>query len=74
MKLRQEFENWIELNFNQIKNGDRINIDKIPFKLSDYDFFIRYYEEIEEFEKCRIILTERDNIMNHDNNYILKNI
>lgn len=60
-----------ELNFQRIKKRQRLDINNVPFKLEYYDFLINHYEKNEEFEKCQIILSERNKILNHDDNYLL---
>lgn len=60
-----------EDNFIQIKNGLRLDTNNTPFKIEYYDYLIKYFENIDEYEKCRIILTKKNIILNHDSNYIM---
>jgi hypothetical protein len=61
--------NYIEANFNRIKNGNRLNIRNRPFDIEILNDMIDFYEQVEEFEKCVTIVNFKNNILDHENNY-----
>jgi len=59
----------MESEFQRIRDGERLGINKQPYSLRLYDNLIKYYEESEEYEKCDEILKEKNKILDHDKNY-----
>lgn len=66
-------------SYNYLMNSsyERINLGKfydLNFKPYDKDFvekMIYYFEEIEEYEKCKILLDFSKERFNHEKNYAL---
>jgi transcription elongation factor GreA-like protein len=59
----------MDSEFQRIRDGERLGINKQPYSLRLYDNLIKYYEESEEYEKCVEILKEKNKILDHDKNY-----
>jgi hypothetical protein len=59
----------MDSEFQRIRDGERLGINKQPYSLRLYDNLIKYYEESEEYEKCAEILKEKNKILDHDKNY-----
>jgi len=59
----------MDSEFQRIRNGQRLGINKQPYSIRLYDNLIGYYENSEEYEKCFEILKEKNKILDHDNNY-----
>ncbi len=58
-------------DFERIKSGLRCSPFLDLYTIDYIDMIIEYYEENEEYEKCNILLDKRNDIMNHDKNYLL---
>lgn len=59
----------MESEYKRIENGKRIGLNKQPYSIKLYDNLIRFYENEEEYEKCGVILKQRNIILDHDGNY-----
>jgi hypothetical protein len=65
---------FMDFEFQRIKKGERIGVSKQPYSIKLYDNLILYYENLEDYEKCAVILIEKNKIFDHDNNYKIFNI
>ncbi len=65
------FENEMNLNFNRIHNGEKLDINKKPFSIKLIDKLISFYEKTEDYEKCNIIYKFKEDLLNHEKNYLL---
>ena len=59
----------MDSEYKRIKDGKRIGVNKQPYSIKLYDNLIRFYENEEEYEKCGVILKQRNIILDHDGNY-----
>ena len=60
----------MESEYKRIENGKRIGLNKQPYSIKLYDNLIRFYENEEEYEKCGVILKQRNIILDHDGNQV----
>ena len=69
-KIRTALDNFNNrINFNKIKDGEYLNLNKKPFDIKQVDKMILFFEEEEEYEKCEILFNFRSKILDHENNY-----
>lgn len=59
----------MDSEFQRIRNGERLGTNKQPYSIRLYDNLIGYFEDKEEYEKCSVILKEKNKIIDHDSNY-----
>ena len=68
--LKNGKEYLMNVEFNRIRNKERLGTNKQPYPIDIYDNLIYYFENKEEYEKCSIIFKEKESIIDHQNNYI----
>jgi hypothetical protein len=67
--LKNGKEYLMNVEFQRIKNGERIGTNNQPYSIDLYDNLISYFEITEEYEKCSIVIKEKEIILDHRNNY-----
>jgi hypothetical protein len=67
VKKGQEY--LMDAEFQRIRNGERIGLNKQPYPIKLYDNLIRFYENEEQYEKCSEILKQKNTILDHNSNY-----
>ena len=58
--------------YQQVEQGKRITDKNTPITIQTYDKMIQHFEDSEEYEKCRVVLTEKNKVLNHNSNYLSK--
>jgi len=66
------FNFQMETNYKRIKSGKFLDINKKPYNVNIVDKMISYFEDNEEYEKCQILIEFKNNILDHENNYMKK--
>ena len=61
----------MESNFNRIKKGKQLDLNKNPYNVDFIHKMIDYFEESEEYEKCNTLLNFKKRMLDHENNYQL---
>jgi hypothetical protein len=74
MEIAKLVKNGIDFlmnsEFQRIKSGKRIGLNKEPYPIEIYDNLLKHFESTEEFEKCIEIRNQKMSILDHENNYI----
>ena len=53
----------------RIKQGKKLDITKKPYQITYIDNMIKYYEDLEIFENCEILLSFKKDKLDHEKNY-----
>lgn len=63
----------MDSNYKRISSGKKLDINKKPYTMAFLDKMIKHFEDCEEYEKCRVLLSFKEDINNHESNYITSN-
>lgn len=63
----------MESNFKRIKAGKQLDINKRPYNADFINKMIKHFEDMEEYEKCNILLSFREKMTDHESNYLTSN-
>lgn len=58
-------------NYDRINSGKFYDLKFKPYEKNFIDEMINYFEKLEEYEKCKILLDFLNKRFNHENNYQL---
>jgi hypothetical protein len=62
----------MDTNYERILNGKKLDLTSRPYNIKFIDKMINFYEEKEEYEKCEVIHSFKKELLDHENNYLLK--
>jgi hypothetical protein len=63
------FNFQMESNFKRIKSGKFLDINKKPYNIKIIDNMVLYFEDLEEYEKCQVLIDFKTKILDHENTY-----
>lgn len=67
--IQENLDYVMQEDYDRIRKGLRHNPLMETYTTSYIDMIIEYYQEREEYEKCSILLCEKNRILDHDINY-----
>ncbi len=59
----------IDIEFNRIKENKELSSNNIPYTTDYILRLIQYFELIEEYEKCQILLKYKNRKIEHDSRF-----